>query len=282
MNSQEALDVINQILSPQSLSHIQELVFHHSWNQKTYKEIAVNIGYDSDYVKEIGSELWQMLSHALGRRVTKKNVQIILAEQTSGLDTPAIANPQPFPLLSSPFPIVEFAIGSSLQTPDWHHFENYLHQEWQQLLADAAVLSELIPTLTSLSLILCEVDRLQVEPNVAQAASHVFVQQVANVLEQQLKRPKDLLGYHPTGKFAILLPQTQARGAVHLAETMRVAIKQLKLCQPGFAEPITLSLGVATTSPNPQSTPNDLLIASSQTLQQAQQQGCDRVIYKPI
>lgn len=282
MNSQEALEVINQILSPQSLSHIQELVFHHSWNQKTYKEIAVIIGYDSDYVKEIGSELWQMLSHALGRRVTKKNVQIILAEQTSGLDAPAIANPQPSPLLSSPLATASLAIGSPLQIPDWQHFENYLRQEWQQLLADATVLSELVPTLTSLSLILCEVDRLPVEPDVTPAANHVFLQQVANVLEQHLKRPRDLLGYHSTGKFAILLPQTQARGAVHLAETMRLAIKQLQLCQPGFAEPITLSLGVATTSPNPQSTPNDLLMASSQTLQQAKQQGCDQVIYKPV
>jgi PleD family two-component response regulator len=45
---------------------------------------------------------------------------------------------------------------------------------------------------------------------------------------------------------------------------------------------ITISLGVATASPDPQSTPHDLLTAGMQALQQAKQQGCDQVMYKPI
>ncbi len=282
MNAQEALAIVNQVLSPQSLSQIQELVFHHSWNQKTYKEIAVDVGYDSDYVKEIGSELWKMLSNSLGQRVTKKNVQIILGEQSSLLSAPAIANQPSFPLLGAPLSVADSTTASPQHIFDWHYFENYLDQEWQLLLTDAVLLSELIPALTCLSLILCDVDGLQVARDFDPETNHLYLQQVANTLEQHLKRPKDLLAYYPAGKFGILLPQTQARGAVHLAETMRMATKQLGICQPNSSDSVTVSLGVTTTSPNAQSTPNDLLMTGMQALQQAQQRGGDQVIYKPV
>jgi diguanylate cyclase (GGDEF)-like protein len=289
MNSQEALEIINQILSPQSLSHIQELVFERSWNQKTYKEIAVDIGYDSDYVKEIGSELWQVLSHAFGRRVTKKNVQIMIGEEASRLGKPAIAAQESeFSLLGasllSPASLPPRATTLPLQASAWHYFEDYLHQEWQQLLADAVWLSELIPTLTSLSLILCGIDHLQIDSDTFDLeARDLYLQQVADTLQQHLKRPKDLLAYYPTGKFAILLPQTNARGAVSLAGRMRVAINQLRISHTGSPMGvITVSLGVATTSPDPKATPNDLLTAGIQALQQAKQQGCDQVMYKSI
>ncbi len=287
MNSQEALEIVNQILSPQSLSHIQELVFRHSWNQKTYKQIAVEIGYDSDYVKEIGSELWQVFSKALGRRVTKKNVQIILAEQGSRLGEPAIADPKPeFRMPSSSSLVVQSTPALLLQVADWQSFKDYLHQEWQQLQIDAALLSELESTLSSLSLILGEVDHLPTNSNAFEPeAGDVCLQAVADTLKLHLKRPKDLLASDPTGKFVILLPQTNARGAVHLAESMRVAIKQLNICYPEFpssSTAITISLAVTTTSPNPQSTPNHFLTAGMQTLQQAKQQGGDQVIYKPV
>jgi diguanylate cyclase (GGDEF)-like protein len=288
MNSQEALEIVNQILSPQSLSHIQELVFEQSWNQKTYKAIAVDIGYDSDYIKEIGSELWKMLSNALGRRVTKKNVQIIIGEEASRLGEPAIADQKPeFPLFGSSSSTPQTRPVSPLQVAAWHYFEDYLHQEWQQSQADAALLSDLGSTLTSLSLILCEVDHLQFDSDTSNLeAGDVCLQQVADTLKQHLKRPKDLLAYYPTGKFVILLPQTNARGAVHLAELTRVAIKQLNICQPGqsplSSTAITISLGVTTTSPSPESTPNDLLTTGIQALQQAKRQGFDQVMYKPV
>lgn len=93
---QSVLSTVNELLSPHQLSYVQEIVFLRSLEGKRYREIATESGYDYDYVKEVGFQLWQSLSNALGRKVTKKNVRLILAE----LDSPAnsLSN---FPLIAS-------------------------------------------------------------------------------------------------------------------------------------------------------------------------------------
>ncbi|MBE9013364.1 AAA-like domain-containing protein, partial [Pseudanabaenaceae cyanobacterium LEGE 13415] len=103
---QSVLVTVNELLSPHHLSYIQEIVFLRSLEGKRYREIASESGYDYDYVKEVGFQLWQTLSHALGRKVTKKNVRLILAE----FDSPAnsLSN---FPLIA-PVSVLEFPGGS--------------------------------------------------------------------------------------------------------------------------------------------------------------------------
>ena len=77
--SHDALTIVNHILYPDSLNHIQEKVFLASWDGKPYPEIAVETGYGLDYIKKIGSRLWDSFSEATGERVTKRNVHQILA-----------------------------------------------------------------------------------------------------------------------------------------------------------------------------------------------------------
>ncbi|HAA28146.1 MAG TPA: hypothetical protein DCE56_11300, partial [Cyanobacteria bacterium UBA8553] len=62
MTADEALDILNQVLKQKRLNQIQQLVFCQSWTGQTYGEIAQTAGYDFDYIKEIGSQLWQSLS----------------------------------------------------------------------------------------------------------------------------------------------------------------------------------------------------------------------------
>jgi hypothetical protein len=75
---EELLKDIGRILQHKPLDSIQEFVLSQSWQGKTYSEIAKASGYGSDYIKEVGSELWQELSEALGEKVTKKNLYIVL------------------------------------------------------------------------------------------------------------------------------------------------------------------------------------------------------------
>ncbi len=75
----DALEMVNRILEPKRLSYIQEVVFLQSWAGKIYRQIAAESGYDLDYIKEVGSQLWNALSEALGEKVTKKNVRLVLA-----------------------------------------------------------------------------------------------------------------------------------------------------------------------------------------------------------
>lgn len=53
-------------------------MFSQSWLGKTYDEMAEVSGYRNNYIKEVGSELWQDLSVALGKKITKKNLHLAL------------------------------------------------------------------------------------------------------------------------------------------------------------------------------------------------------------
>ena len=75
----DELELVHKILEPKRLSYIQELVFLQSWTGKIYRQIAAESGYDLDYIKEVGSQLWSALSDALGEKVSKKNARLVLA-----------------------------------------------------------------------------------------------------------------------------------------------------------------------------------------------------------
>ncbi len=83
MTADEALKVVNTILEPKRLNYIQEVVFLQAWAGKIYREIAIEAGYDVDYIKEVGAQLWNAFSEILGERVTKKNVKLVLANYAS-------------------------------------------------------------------------------------------------------------------------------------------------------------------------------------------------------
>ncbi|RUR81765.1 AAA-like domain-containing protein [Chlorogloeopsis fritschii PCC 9212] len=75
------MEAVERILQDKSLSSIQRFVLHESWLGKTYSQMAQISGYRSHYIKEVGSQLWQDLSEALGERVTKKNLHLVLSKK---------------------------------------------------------------------------------------------------------------------------------------------------------------------------------------------------------
>jgi WD40 repeat protein len=83
MTSEEALAVIEAVLNHDRLNtphlnKLQKTVFRHAWEEHSYLEIARLSGYELGYVKQTGSQLWQLLSDALNEKVTKTNVQGVL------------------------------------------------------------------------------------------------------------------------------------------------------------------------------------------------------------
>ncbi len=78
MTVDEALALLDAVLSPERLSDVQSLVFRHAWEGLTYERIATVTGYDDDYVRDVGARLWQRLSKASGERVSKTNLQSAL------------------------------------------------------------------------------------------------------------------------------------------------------------------------------------------------------------
>lgn len=78
MTVEEALVIVESILGKASLNDLQETIFRQSWEQKTYPEIAEKFGYDPDYIKIVGFQLWKILSQAMGEKVTKHNLRASL------------------------------------------------------------------------------------------------------------------------------------------------------------------------------------------------------------
>ncbi|MBF2027943.1 MAG: WD40 repeat domain-containing protein [Oscillatoriales cyanobacterium C42_A2020_001] len=83
MDAEQALALVDALLEGQKLKDIQEQVFRYSWCGWTYPEIAEQIGYDTGHTRDVGSQLWQQISQAVGEQVSKKNLQSVLRRQSS-------------------------------------------------------------------------------------------------------------------------------------------------------------------------------------------------------
>jgi len=89
------------------------------------------------------------------------------------------------------------------------------------------------------------------------------LKKIAAAADGIASRPSDILARYGGEEFVILLPETDSSGAKMLAEKLRVEIEALHIPNPdsSVSPNITISLGVATTVPEADSTPNsDMLI----------------------
>lgn len=77
---EDAFSVLDRVFEQDHLTHLQEIVFRSAWEGLTYEQIATAEDYDPDYVKLVGSQLWQLLSDRLGQRVTKSNFRVVLRQ----------------------------------------------------------------------------------------------------------------------------------------------------------------------------------------------------------
>ncbi len=76
MNLKEMLKFADDIVfakTGQHLDDLQEAVLQGTLQRETYKEIAKDFDCSESRIREIGSELWQILSEELGEDVNKKN-----------------------------------------------------------------------------------------------------------------------------------------------------------------------------------------------------------------
>ena len=77
----QAFTIVNRVLEPEKLNEVQKVVLRACWQGKTYQEIAADSGYDADYIRVVGSRLWQNLSLAFEAKISKNNFKSILKEQ---------------------------------------------------------------------------------------------------------------------------------------------------------------------------------------------------------
>lgn len=73
----DALVLVDSTLDPSHFNNLHQEIFRLSWQGKTYQAIAEMCGYDTDYVRHVGYQLWQNLSQVLEQKVTKRNLQVV-------------------------------------------------------------------------------------------------------------------------------------------------------------------------------------------------------------
>jgi len=158
------------------------------------------------------------------------------------------------------------------------YFDKYLEENWQ------ALADETVP----LSLILCEIDYFRTyNESQGKEAGNYCLQQVSRVIENWVKRPSfiysrlGIVARYDYQQFAIVLPRRNAFIAFKLAERIRKEVKKIGILHSstygGFpAKVITISLGVACTIPQQQDSPNILVNAANQALNQSKRNESDR------
>ncbi len=103
---------------------------------------------------------------------------------------------------------------------------------------------------------------------------------IAKAISSSIQRAHDLVCRYGGEEFAIILPDTDLRGAEKLAHKMNQAVKELNIEHEKSTTQgiVTISAGVACLSPFHEGSPHDLISQADQALYQAKNAGRDRVI----
>ncbi len=100
---------------------------------------------------------------------------------------------------------------------------------------------------------------------------------VANVLAEAIRRPADFVARYGGEEFVVVLPDTGSDGAAGVAESLRARIEQLDHQSCDLEADVTISAGVATTTPDASAVPDGLVAAADDALYRAKRGGRNRV-----
>ncbi|MEG4498569.1 diguanylate cyclase [Microcoleus sp. F10-C6] len=148
-------------------------------------------------------------------------------------------------------------------------FDERLQSEWHRLMQAKQ----------QLSLIMLDVDYFKrYNDCYGHLAGDTCLVKVAKAAAAAVKRSADLFVRYGGEEFAAILPNTDAAGAIAVAESMRQAIRDLAIPheQSDVSAIVTVSMGIASMVPRRGQSPEELIAASDRALYDAKRQGRDR------
>jgi diguanylate cyclase (GGDEF)-like protein len=131
-----------------------------------------------------------------------------------------------------------------------------------------------------LSLILCDIDYFKAYNDYyGHQAGDNCLRLVARTLVRAAKRPGDLVARYGGEEFVVILPNTDLKGAETVAEDIRFLVRSRRIDHKKSAidKIVTLSLGVASCIPTPETSTHDLVKLADDALYRAKNQGRDQV-----
>ena len=146
------------------------------------------------------------------------------------------------------------------------YFDLVLNKEWQRLAR------EQLP----LSLILADVDYFKAyNDTYGHQAGDRCLQVIARILQNCIRRPADLVARYGGEEFALILPNTDAPGALFIANRIirKLAQQNIPHIQSKVSQSVTLSLGVTTKVPHPKQPASTIVEVADSLLYRAKKAG---------
>lgn len=128
------------------------------------------------------------------------------------------------------------------QIPNRRRFDEYLDSEWKRHLRDK----------DSIAVIICDIDFFKLyNDHYGHQGGDSCLQKVAEAIHSCARRPGDLAARYGGEEFVLILPNTNAKGALVVAEKVRMSVAELQIPheKSKVAAYVSLSLGVAATIP---------------------------------
>jgi diguanylate cyclase (GGDEF)-like protein/PAS domain S-box-containing protein len=154
-------------------------------------------------------------------------------------------------------------------------FDGVLAREWQRTLRER----------TQLSLLMLDLDIFKgLNDRYGHQAGDDCLRAVAGEITKAVHRPGDLAARYGGEEIAVILGNTDAAGALEVAERIRAAVSGLGLPNPANAQGhgrVTISIGAATAicrAGNAMEMPAALVTAADAALYAAKEQGRNRVV----
>jgi diguanylate cyclase (GGDEF)-like protein len=169
--------------------------------------------------------------------------------------------------------IENFGITDPLtQLPNRRYLDNQMTVEWNRAMREREYLS----------VFLIDIDFFKkYNDTYGHIEGDRLLQSFAIICKEPPKRSTDVVARWGGEEFIVLLPNTDAQGAMMLAELTRSKIEDaVFVCRDGQATKITVSIGVSTLLPDTSSTIIDFLAKVDKALYNAKNSGRNKVCFE--
>jgi diguanylate cyclase (GGDEF)-like protein/PAS domain S-box-containing protein len=150
-------------------------------------------------------------------------------------------------------------------------FDEYLEVEWRRQAR----------THNPIALILGDVDFFKnYNDQYGHQAGDSCLKAVADAMRIKVRRPADLTARYGGEEFAVIMPETDGKGAWYVAEGIRLELAKMEIphSKSPAAPYVTISFGIASMFPGADAYPHMLIQNADRALYQAKQQGRNRVV----
>ena len=131
-----------------------------------------------------------------------------------------------------------------------------------------------------LSLIIADIDNFKIcNDTHGHAVGDLVLKAVAALLEKRIRRGTDLVARIGGEEFAIILPDTELKGVVALAENIRMGLRKLANSNHKEIPEVTMSFGVSSLVPDSSIDARLLFSQADAAVYKAKRKGKDRIEY---